>query len=196
MKVRVQLSLGILLSFASTPVFAGMDGKQLFQEFSSEMAQYEAENQISDLMSRIRKTLESAEMRSIETLEYTITQHPDFFYDVTGLEKGQHPFHATGDWDCDGEEDQAVILKQPKTQIAVVLSSGMTLTFETGVDGITPGKPGRHLTAAAKVYGDGEGERAFTAKCGFINAEYWGKSSFALVVDLDGEKLVKHQTSD
>jgi hypothetical protein len=160
------------------------------------MAQYEAEKHISDLMSKIRKTVESAEMRSIETLEYTITQHPDFFYDVTGLEKGQHPFHATGDWDCDGEEDQAVILKEPNPQIAVVLGSGMTLSFETGVDGITPGKPGRQLTSAGKAYGDGQGQQAFTARCGFINAEYWGKSSFALVVDLDAKKLVRHQTSD
>ncbi len=72
----------------------------------------------------------------------------------------------------------------------------MTLTFETDVDGISPGKPGRHLTAAGKGYGDGEGDSAFTAKCGFINAEYWGKSSFALVVDPDGKKLVQHWTSD
>jgi hypothetical protein len=160
------------------------------------MALYESDNEISDLMSRIRKTVESAEIRSIRTLEYTITQHPDFFYDVTGLEKGQHPFHATGDWDCDGEEDQAVILSEPIEQIAVVLSSGMTLTVVTGADGITPGKPGRHLTTAGKGYAEETGGQEFTAKCGFINAEYWGKSSFALVVDLEGQKLVKHQTSD
>ena len=181
---------------ASAPVFAETDGKELFQEISSEIAQYEAEHHVSDLMARIRKTVESAEMRSIEHHEYSITRNPDIFYDVTGLEKGQHPYHATGDWDCDGEEDQAVILREPKEQVVVVLSSGMTLTFETDVDGISPGKPGRRLTAAGKGYGDGEGDAAFTAKCGFINAEYWGKSSFALVVDPNGEKLVQHWTSD
>ncbi len=196
MKIRLRLFLSILVLFASTPVFAGLDGKVLFQEISSEIAQYEAENQFSDLMARIRKTVESAEMRSIEYHEYTITQWPDLFYDVTGLEKGQHPYHATGDWDCDGEEDQAVILEDPKAQVVVVLSSGMTLAFETKVDAITPGKPGRHLTAAGKGYGDGEGDAAFTAECGFINAEYWGKSSFALVVDVTGKKLVQHWTSD
>ena len=187
MRIRFQLLLGSLLLFPSTEVFAGLDGKVLFQEISSEITQYEAENHISDLMSRIRKTVESAQMRSIEYLEYTITQHPDLFYDVTGLEKGQHPYHATGDWDCDGEEDQAVLLQEPKPQIAVALSSGMTLVFETDVDGISPGKPGRHWTVAGK---------AFTAECGFINAENWGKSSFALVVDLNGKKLVKYWQSD
>jgi len=193
MKIRLQLLLGILLLFASTPV-AGMDGKQLFQEISSEIVQYEAENHFSELMARIRETVESAEMRSIEYHEYTITKWPDYFYEVTGLKKGQHPYHATGDWDCDGEEDQAVILQKPKEQVVVVLSSGMTLTFETDPDAITPGKPGRHLTLAG--YGDGEGERAFTAKCGFINAEYWGKSSFALIVDLKARKLLQYWTSD
>ncbi len=181
MKIRLQLLLGILLLFASAPAFAGLDGKVLFQEISSEIAQYEVANHFSDLMARIQQTVESAEMRSIEHHEYTITRSPEHFYCVTGLKKGQHPYHATGDWDCDGEEDQAVILQKPETQVVVVLSSGMTLTFETDLDGITPGKPGRHLTAAGKGYGDGEGDAAFTAKCGFINAEYWGKSSFALV---------------
>jgi len=196
MKVRLRLLPGFLLLFASTPVFAETDGRELFQQISSEIAQYEAAHHFSDLMAKIRKTIESAEMRSIQYHEYTITEYPDLFYDVTGLAKGQHPYHATGDWDCDGEEDQAVILQEPKAQVVVVLSSGMTLTFETDVDGITPGKPGRHLTAAGKGSGDGEGEKTFTAECGFINAELWGKSSFALVVDLDGKKLVAHRMSD
>ena len=196
MTVRFQHLLGILPLFASTSVFAQMDGKELFQQISSEMAQYERTHHLSDLIERIRKTIRSAEMRSIQYHEYTITEYPNLFYDVTGLEKGQHPYHATGDWDCDGEEDQAVILEDPKAQVVVVLSSGMTLAFETNVDAITAGKPGRHLTAAGKGYGDGEGDAAFTAECGFINAEYWGKSSFALVVDVTGKKLVQHWTSD
>jgi hypothetical protein len=63
-----------------------------------------------------------------------------------------YPYDAypRSDWDCDGEEDQAVILKEPSDQIAAVFSSGMMLTFETEVDGITPGKPDRHLTTAGK----------------------------------------------
>lgn len=144
------------------------------------MAQYEAANHLSDLMATVRKTFERAELRSIAHHEYTITQYPDMFYDVTGLEKGQHPYHATGDWDCDGEDDQAVILQEPKAQIVVVLSSGMTLAHETSVDAISPGERGRFLTA----------------KCGFIHAEYWGKSSIALVVDLNEGKLIEHRTSD
>ncbi len=36
--------------------------------------------------------------------------------------------------------------------------------------------------------GDGAGDEAFTAKCGFIDSEYWGKSSFPLVVDLNGRE--------
>jgi hypothetical protein len=34
------------------------------------------------------------------------------------------------------------------------------------------------------------------AKCGFVRAEHWGKSSVALVVDVGGKKLVAHQRSD
>ena len=64
----------------------------------------------------------------------------------------------------------------------------MTLTLETHVDGITSGEPGRHLTVA--------GKGAFTAKCGFINASLWGKSSFALVADLKARKLREYRTSD
>ena len=64
MKIKLQFLLGSLLLFASTSVFAGLDGKVLYQEISSEITQYEAENRISDLMSRIRKTVESAQMRS------------------------------------------------------------------------------------------------------------------------------------
>ena len=43
---------------------------------------------------------------------------------------------------------------------------------------------------------DFEGKKTFTAECGFINAMYWGKSSFALVVDLKAKKLVQHWMSD
>ncbi len=70
-----------------------------------------------------------------------------------------------------------MILQQPKSQVMVVLASGLTLAFETDVDAISSGKPGRE-------------------KCGFVLAEYWGKSSFALVVDLEERKLVKQQKSD
>jgi hypothetical protein len=125
---RHGLALTVVLAVASTSVFAESDGKQLFQEISSEIAKYEAEHHLSNLMARIRETVEAAEIRSIEHHEYTITKYPDVFYDITGLEKGQHPYHATGDWDCDGEEDQAVIVQQPEAQVVVVLSSGATLT--------------------------------------------------------------------
>lgn len=194
MKLALRLLTGALLSFSSTSVFAQIDGKALFQEISSQTAQYEVANHFSDLNATIRKTVESAEIRSIEFHEWTITNNPDLFYDVSGLEKGQHPYHTIGDWDCDGEEDQAVILREPKSQIVVVLGNGKTLSHETSVDGITPGKPGRHPTAAGKGSGDGDGDATFTAKCGFISAAYWGKSSFALVVE--EETLVEHWTSD
>ena len=179
---RHGLALTVVLAVASTSVFAESDGKQLFQEISSEIAKYEAEHHLSNLMARIRETVEAAEIRSIEHHEYTITKYPDVFYDITGLEKGQHPYHATGDWDCAGEEDQAVIVQQPEAQVVVVLSSGATLTFETDADGIRSGAPHKDST--------------FAAKCGFVRAEHWGKSSVALVVDVGGKKLVAHQTSD
>ena len=70
----------------------------------------------------------------------------------------------------------------------------MTLTFDTGVDQITARPPGRYRIYVAN--GDIEGKKAFTAKCGFINAMYWGKSSFALVVDLKAKKLVQYWMSD
>ena len=195
-KVEFQFLLGVLFSFASSPVLAETEGEKFFQEISSGMAQYEAENHFPDLTARIRRTIPSAEVRSIQYHEYTITTYPDFFYDVSGLEKGQHPYHTTGDWDCDGERDQAVLLQNPKPLVVVVLSSGVTLTFETAVDGITSGEPGRHQTAAGKGHGRGEGEKAFTAKCGFISANLWGKSSFALVADLEARKLREYWTSD
>ncbi len=194
MKIRLQLLLGIFLSFASTPVFAEMDGDKLFQQFSAEIRQYEMAHHLPDLMATIRKTIPSAKLRSSKHHEYTITRWPEHFYSVTGLEKGQHPSHATGDWDCDGEKDQAVILQMPKTQIVVVLSSGMTLTFNTGVDQITTRPPGRYRIYEAN--GGFEGKKTFTAKCGFINAQVWGKSSFALVVDLKAKKLVQYWMSD
>ncbi len=194
MKIRLQLLLGILLFLTSTPVFAKMDGNQLFQQFSSEIRQYEMAHHLPDLIATIRKTIPSAELRSSKHHESTITRWPEHWYDVTGLEKGQHPSHTTGDWDCDGEEDQSVILKKPKEQIFVVLSSGMTLTFDVGVDQITARPPGKYGIYEAN--GGFEGKKTFTAKCGFINAMYWGKSSFALVVDLKAKKLVQYWMGD
>ena len=194
MKVRLLLVLGIFLSFASTPVFAKMDGDKLFQQFSAEIRQYETAHHLPDLMATIRKTIPSAELRSSKHHESTITRWPDHWYDVTGLEKGQHPSHTTGDWDCDGEEDQAVILQKPKYEVVVVLSSGMTLTFDVSVDQITASAPGRFEIYEAN--GGFEGKKTFTAECGFINAMYWGKSSFALFVDLKAEKLVQYWMGD
>ena len=195
-KVKVKFLLGVLLLSASNPVLAETEGEKLFQQISSDITQYETANHLPDLMTRIRGTIQSSEVRSIQYHAYTITRNPDLFYSVSGLKRGQHPYHTTGDWDCDGETDQAVLLQKPKEQVVVVLSSGMTLTFEADVDGITSGEPGRHLPAAGKRYGDGEGEKVFTAKCGFINASHWGKSSFALVVDLEARKLLQYWTSD
>lgn len=189
-------TVGVLLSIASTPAFAQTDGKELFRTISSELARYEAANDVSELMAEVRKSIESAEIRSIEFHEYTITRYPDLFYDVSGLTKGQHPYHTTGDWDCDGDGDQAVILDAPKSQVVVVLGNGKTLVYQTSVDGISPGTPGRHLTAAGKGAGDGEGKASIAAKCGFISADNWGKSSVALVVDPDGEKLLRYRMSD
>lgn len=200
MKFTLRFVLGILLLLASVPVFAETDGRRLFRQISIELAQYEAAHQLPDLMARLQTTVASAQMRSIEHHEYTITRYPDLFHDVSGLEEGEHPYHATGDWDCDGKPDQAVILQQPKAQIVVVLSSGRTLLHESDVDAISPGAPGRHLTARGKGVGDGDGadggDATFEAKCGFIEAEYWGKSSFALVVDPDAGRLVEVQVSD
>jgi len=193
-KVTFQFVLGILLLIASNPVFAKMDGNKLFQQFSSEIRQYERANHLPDLLATIRKTIPSAKLRSSKFYEYTITTFPDMFYDVTGLKKGQHPSHTTGDWDCDSEKDQAVIVQKPKVQVVVVLSSGMTLTFDKGVDQITASPPGRYGIYEAN--GGFEGKKTFTAKCGFINAMYWGKSSFALVVDLKAQKLVQYWLSD
>ncbi len=171
-----------------------MDGDKLFQQFSAEIRQYEMAHHLPDLIATIRKTIPSAELTSSKHHESTITRWPDHWYDVTGLKKGQHPSHTTGDWDCDGEEDQSVILKKPKKQIVVVLSSGMTLTFDVGVDQITARPPGKYGIYEAN--GGFEGKKTFTAKCGFINAMYWGKSSFALVVDLKAKKLVQYWMGD
>jgi hypothetical protein len=121
MKSRLRGLLGSLVILASAPVLAESDGEALFREISAEMARHEAAHDVADLMTTIRKTIAAAELRSLEHHRWTITQHPGLFYDVTGLEQGQHPYHATGDWDCDGEPDQAVLLQQPKSQVAVVL---------------------------------------------------------------------------
>ena len=115
-KVKFQFVLGMVLLMASNPVFAKMDGNELFQQFSSEIRQYEMAHHLPDLMVTIRKTIPSATLRSSEHHEYAITRSPDLFYDVTGLEKGQHPSHTTGDWDCDSEKDQAVIVQEPRTR--------------------------------------------------------------------------------
>ncbi len=117
MKSRLRGLLGSLVILASAPVLAESDGEALFREISAEMARHEAAHDVADLMT----TIAAAELRSLEHHRWTITQHPGLFYDVTGLEQGQHPYHATGNWDCDGEPDQAVLLQQPKSQVAVVL---------------------------------------------------------------------------
>jgi len=115
-KVKFQFVLGICLLIASSPVFAGhpqeMDGNQIFQQMSSEIRQYEMAHHFPDLLATIRKTIPSAQLRSFNFLENSITKNAHVFFDVVALKKGQHPYHTTGDWDCDSEKDHAVIVQK------------------------------------------------------------------------------------
>jgi hypothetical protein len=177
----------------------GPAARGLRAEVATLFERLDREQGVPRLGEALTQGIQGARIRGIGAYEHSILRYGEPAFDLEKLRGGQLPYLSKGDFDCDGTEDQAVLLDEPARMVALRLGNGTTKALP-GYDGdvLETGSPGSVVTAAGKGIGSpapGTPER-FEARCDFVSVRYWGRSSYAVVFEPESGSFQRFWTSD